>query len=228
MKPDEHNLRAWEKESSEGANWSSIVSAETMESVRRGDFRFSMCPDERPIPDEWLGPLEKVELLCLAGGGGQQGPILAGLGANVTVYDFSSNQLSLDRLAAEKYGLEINTAQGDMRDLSRFPDESFNLVVHPASNMFVDNILPVWSECYRVLRIRSERISGRLLGKGPLCKSRQKVSAVSGHLFGETRLGAQRKAVTSGSAEKRRVSIVVLPKKTPDWLQRSIVSEALR
>ena len=152
MKADEHNLRAWEKESSGGGNWSSIVSAETMESVRRGEYRFSMSPDKRPIPKEWLGPLEKVDLLCLAGGGGQQGAILAGLGANTTVYDFSSNQLSLDRLAAEKYGLEIKTVQGDMRDLSCFPDASFDLVLNPASNMFVDDILPVWRECHRVLR----------------------------------------------------------------------------
>jgi len=158
MNPDEHNLRAWEKESSDGGNWSTLVSAETMESVRRGEYRFSMSPDKRPIPRDWLGPLEKVDLLCLAGGGGQQAPILAGLGANVTVYDFSPNQLSLDRLAAEKHGLKINTVQGDMRDLSCFPDESFDIVVHPASNMFVDNILPVWDECYRVLRPK-----GRLL-----------------------------------------------------------------
>lgn len=158
MKPDEHNLRAWEKESSGGGNWSAIVSVETMESVKRREYRFSMSPDKRPIPEDWLGPLEDVDLLCLAGGGGQQGPILAGLGANVTVYDFSSNQLGLDRLAAEEYGLEINTVPGDMRDLSCFPDESFDIILHPASNMFVDDILPVWRECYRVLRP-----NGRLL-----------------------------------------------------------------
>jgi 2-polyprenyl-3-methyl-5-hydroxy-6-metoxy-1,4-benzoquinol methylase len=162
MKPDEHNLRAWEKESSEGGNWSSIVSAETMESVRRREYQFSMSTDNRPIPEDWLGSLENVDLLCLAGGGGQQGPILAGLGANVTVYDFSSNQLSLDRRAAEKYGLEINTEQGDMRDLSCFPDESFDIVLHPASNMFVDNILPVWRECYRVLRPNGRLIATSL------------------------------------------------------------------
>ncbi len=127
MKPDEHNQRAWEKESSGGGSWSSIVPAETMASVRRGEYRISMSPDKRPIPKDWLGPLEEVDLLCLAGGGGQQGPILAGLGANVTVYDFSSNQLGLDRLAAEKYGLEIKTVQGDMRDLSCFPDKSFDI-----------------------------------------------------------------------------------------------------
>ncbi|MEM7385609.1 MAG: class I SAM-dependent methyltransferase [Verrucomicrobiota bacterium] len=152
MNPIEHNLRAWEKESSGGGNWSTIVPAETMEAVHRGEHRFSMSPDKRPIPADWLGPLDEVDLLCLAGGGGQQGPILAGMGAKVTVYDFSPNQLSLDRLAAETYGLEIKTVEGDMRDLSVFPNQSFDIVIHPASNMFVDNILPVWNECYRVLR----------------------------------------------------------------------------
>lgn len=158
MIPDEHNQRAWDEESNRGGNWSSIVSAETMESVRCGEYRFSMSPDKRPIPADWLVPLDGIDLLCLAGGGGEQGPIFAGMGANVTVYDFSANQLNLDRMAAEKYGLEINTAQGDMRDMSCFPDGSFDLIVHPASNMFVNDILPVWRECHRVLRPK-----GRLL-----------------------------------------------------------------
>jgi len=158
MNPDEHNLRAWEKESSGGGNWSSIVSSEIIETVRRGEFLFSMSPDKRPLPEDWLGSLEGVDLLCLAGGGGQQSAILAGMGANVTVFDFSSNQLKLDCLAAKTYGLEIATEQGDMRDLSCFRDESFDVIVYPASNMFVDNILPIWQECYRVLRP-----NGRLL-----------------------------------------------------------------
>lgn len=152
INPDEHNRRAWEKESALGGNWSSIISEETMASVRRGEYAFSMTPDMRPIPKDWLGKLDGVDLLCLAGGGGQQGPILAGMGANVTVYDLSTNQLQLDRLAAEKYQLDIDTVSGDMRDLSCFQDESFDVIVHPASNMFVDNVIPVWNECHRVLR----------------------------------------------------------------------------
>ncbi len=39
-----------------------------------------------------------------------------------------------------------------MRDLSRFPDASFDIVFHPVSNIFIDDVRPVWKECHRVLR----------------------------------------------------------------------------
>ena len=39
-----------------------------------------------------------------------------------------------------------------MRDLSAFADESFGLIFHPCSNGFIPDILPVWSEAFRVLR----------------------------------------------------------------------------
>jgi SAM-dependent methyltransferase len=42
--------------------------------------------------------------------------------------------------------------EGDMRDLSIFPDASFDLIFHPVSNVFVPEVLPVWREAYRVLR----------------------------------------------------------------------------
>jgi hypothetical protein len=39
-----------------------------------------------------------------------------------------------------------------MSDLSRFSDESFDLVFHPVSNLFVPEVRPVWTEAFRVLR----------------------------------------------------------------------------
>ena len=39
-----------------------------------------------------------------------------------------------------------------MADLSAFGDASFDLIVHPVSNIFVRDVLPVWREAYRVLR----------------------------------------------------------------------------
>jgi SAM-dependent methyltransferase len=91
-------------------------------------------------------------VLCLASGGGQQGPILAAAGANVTVFDNSPRQLSQDRKVAERDGLALSTVEGDMRDLSVFPEASFDLIVHPVSNVFVPEVRPVWKEAYRVLR----------------------------------------------------------------------------
>jgi SAM-dependent methyltransferase len=96
--------------------------------------------------------LNGAEVLCLASGGGQQGPILAATGAKVTVFDNSPRQLAQDRLVAERDGLEISTVQGDMADLSVFGNESFDLIVHPPSNLFVPAVRPVWREAFRVLR----------------------------------------------------------------------------
>jgi SAM-dependent methyltransferase len=78
--------------------------------------------------------------------------VLAAVGATVTVLDNSPAQLARDRLVADRDGLAIRTVQGDMADLSTFPDGSFGLVFHPCSNCFVPDVRPVWKEVYRVLR----------------------------------------------------------------------------
>jgi SAM-dependent methyltransferase len=53
---------------------------------------------------------------------------------------------------AEREGLGLRTVEGDMADLSAFPDGTFALVFHPCSNCFVPDVRPVWREAFRVLR----------------------------------------------------------------------------
>jgi SAM-dependent methyltransferase len=91
---------------------------------------------------------------------GQQGPILAAAGAQVTVFDNSPRQLARDREVAERDGLELRTVEGDMRDLSCFADASFDLIIHPVSNTFAPEVGPVWREAYRVLRPGACLLSG--------------------------------------------------------------------
>ena len=62
--------------------------------------------------------------------------MLAAAGANVTIYDNSPRQLERDRTVAQREGLVIDTVEGDIRDLHSFPDNSFDLVFHPVSNVF--------------------------------------------------------------------------------------------
>ena len=71
---------------------------------------------------------------------------------NVTVFDNSNGQLEKDAFVAKRDGLTIRTVQGNMQDLSMFEDESFDVIVHPWSNNYVDDILTVWKECARVLK----------------------------------------------------------------------------
>ena len=47
-----------------------------------------------------------------------------------------------------------------MQNLSAFEDESFDYIVHPWSNGYIDNILPVWKECARVLKPNGILLSG--------------------------------------------------------------------
>jgi ubiquinone/menaquinone biosynthesis C-methylase UbiE len=96
--------------------------------------------------------MKGVRILCLASGGGQQAPIFAAAGAEVTSFDNSAGQLERDRMVAEREGLRMRIEQGDAADLSRFEASSFDLIFHPVSNVFFPDLEPVWREAYRVLR----------------------------------------------------------------------------
>ena len=146
-----HNRAAWDRQGESGNQWPGPVSAAAVAAARQGRWEILLTPT-RPVPREWFPPLEGLDVLCLASGGGQQGPIMAAAGARVTVLDNSPRQLAQDRLVAEREGLAIATVEGDMADLSMLADESFDLVVHPVSNCFAAEVRPVWREAYRVLR----------------------------------------------------------------------------
>ena len=130
-----------------------------MAAARRGDWQVVLTP-ERPVPRDWLEPLTGKRVLCLACGGGQQGPVLAAAGAEVTVLDNSPAQLAQDRLVAEREGLAVRCVEGDMRDLSAFADGAFELVFHPVSNCFIDEVRPVWREAFRVLAPGGSLLAG--------------------------------------------------------------------
>ena len=146
-----YNRQAWNYQVEQGNIWTQPVGPELISAARRGEWSVVLTPI-LPVPRDWFPDLAGIDVLCLASGGGQQGPVLAAAGARVTVFDNSPRQLEQDRLVAEREGLEIATVQGDMVDLSVFPDESFDLIFHPISNIFSQEILPIWRECYRVLR----------------------------------------------------------------------------
>ena len=105
-------------------------------------------------PEGILTDVSGLDVLCLASGGGQQSAAFGLLGANVAVFDLSETQLERDREAAEHYSLDIQTVQGDMRDLSHFRDDSFDIVWNGHSLGFIPNALEVFSEVARVVRPR--------------------------------------------------------------------------
>ena len=155
----EHNRIAWDKEVESKNKWTVPVTEEVIAAAKQGHWEIVLTPT-RPIPREWYPDLDGLDVLCLASGGGQQGPILAAAGATVTVLDNSPKQLAQDRLVGDRHGLPITTIEGDMADLSVFSDESFGLIVHPVSNIFVPDIRPVWKEAFRVLCRRGVLLAG--------------------------------------------------------------------
>jgi SAM-dependent methyltransferase len=157
--PTDLNRSAWNTQVDKGNPWTVPVTAEQIERARAGDWHILLTAT-RPVPRSWFPILNHCRVLCLASGGGQQGPILAAAGANVTVFDLSPNQLARDREVAESNQLTIETIEGEMTDLGCFADESFDLIVHPISNCFVADVNPVWRECSRVLRPRGSLLAG--------------------------------------------------------------------
>jgi SAM-dependent methyltransferase len=156
-----HNRLAWDLEVTGGGNeWTVPVGPEVTAAARRGDWSVVLIGHE-PVPRDWFpAEITGLDVLCLASGGGQQGPVLAAAGARVTVFDNSPRQLAQDGLVAERDGLTIATVLGDMRDLSAFADGTFDLVFHPVSNLFCPDIEPVWRESFRVLRPGGRLLAG--------------------------------------------------------------------
>ncbi|KPD05541.1 SAM-dependent methyltransferase [Aneurinibacillus migulanus] len=154
-----YNSLAWNKNVESGNIWTKPVDNRVIEKAKNGEWEIILTPT-RPVPKEWFPTLRGLKVLCLASGGGQQGPILAAAGAEVTVLDISEKQLEQDKYVAKREHLDIKTVKGSMADLSVFNDESFDFIVHPASNLFIENILPVWKEAYRVLKYGGTLISG--------------------------------------------------------------------
>jgi SAM-dependent methyltransferase/catechol 2,3-dioxygenase-like lactoylglutathione lyase family enzyme len=154
-----HNRDAWDREVAKGNRWTVPMSAETIAAAREGRWEVVLTP-VKPVPREWFGDLAGRSVLALASGGGQQAPILAAAGANVTLLDNSPAQLARDRAVAERDGLPLRLELGDMRDLGRFAGGAFDLIFHPVSNLFVPDVRPVWRECFRVLRPGGRLLAG--------------------------------------------------------------------
>jgi ubiquinone/menaquinone biosynthesis C-methylase UbiE len=107
---------------------------------------------EKVDPYNMLGDVKGKKVLCLASGGGQQSIEFALLGADVTVVDFSQEQLQKDQQAMEQHSLSVRIVQSDMRDLSMFETGEFDIVFHPYSINYIPEVETVFDEVTRVLK----------------------------------------------------------------------------
>lgn len=143
----------------EGWEWGKPISHEEYERARSGQWNVVLTPT-KPVPHEWFGELRGKRVLGLASGGGQQMPIFAALGAICTVLDYSPRQIESERLVARREGYEIEAIRADMTKPLPFADDSFDLIFHPVSNCYVEEVKPIWRECFRVLKPVGRLLAG--------------------------------------------------------------------
>ncbi len=159
MDHSEFNRIAWNNIATSKQQWFGPVDSETIDAARQGDWSIRLTGTQ-PIPPSWIGDVTEQDVLCLAGGGGHQGPVLAAAGAKVTVFDCSEAQLAIDTRVAKEHNLDLKVLVGDMCNLDSIADESFDLIVNPCSTNFCSEVLPVWREAFRVLRSDGVLVAG--------------------------------------------------------------------
>ena len=151
-----HNANAWNaiaKEVSEDARnkFTRSVSHEEYIRAKNGELKVSLT-SAKYVPLNWFPPLKGLKTLGLASGGGQQGPIFAAHGADVTIMDISDSQIESENFIAEREAYIITALKGDMSTTLPFSDNTFDLIFNPISNCYIENIQPVWDECARVIK----------------------------------------------------------------------------
>ena len=153
------NSETWDSWASDGCEWSLPISYEEYAKTNADNFAVYLTPCIT-VPHEWFGDLKDKKVLGLASGGGQQMPVFSKLGAKCTVFDYSDKQLDADRMVAEREGYSIEIIKGDMSKTLPFEDESFDIVFHPVSNSYVEDVYHIWNECYRVLKKGGRLLAG--------------------------------------------------------------------
>ncbi len=136
-----HNQRAWDERARRGQRFA-LPASDT-------DFDDPMKTLDGP---GWLGEVREKRILCLGAGGGRHGPLLASLGAHVTVVDISPAMLKLDDEVAAARSLQVETLVASIDDLSALPDAEFEIILQPVSTCYVPDINLAYREAARVLK----------------------------------------------------------------------------
>ncbi|MDR3303958.1 MAG: class I SAM-dependent methyltransferase [Treponema sp.] len=134
-----------------GWEWGVPLSHEAYLRAKNGECHVLLTP-RKYVPHTWFPALKGKKLLGLTSGGGQQMPVFAALGAECVVLDYSDEQLAGERYVAERESYAIHIVKADMTERFPFADAEFDLIFHPVSNCYVEDVYHVWNECYRVLK----------------------------------------------------------------------------
>jgi SAM-dependent methyltransferase len=148
-----HSNDVWSLKGKQNNRYTVPVTKEEIDAARNGDIKLKVT-DVKYIPKEWLpNDLKGKRVLALGSGGGQQGPLLAAAGADVTVLDLSPSQLERDEKLKLDYCLNIRLIQGDMTIADEIlVGESFDLIINPTSTMYIRDIQRMYEGVYNLLK----------------------------------------------------------------------------
>jgi SAM-dependent methyltransferase len=139
--------------------WGIPISHETYAKAVKGEWSVVLTPI-KTVPKEWFPEFKDCKLLGLASGGGQQMPIFTALGAQCTIMDYSQKQLDSESMVAKREGYSIQIIKADMTERFPFESNQFDIIFHPVSNCYIEDVCHVWKECFRVLKKGGILIAG--------------------------------------------------------------------
>ena len=142
-----------------GWEWGTPISHENYIKAVNGECNVLLTPTKF-VPKNWFPELKNKKLLGLACGGGQQMPVFTALGADCTVLDYSDGQLNNEKFVAEREGYKINIVKADMSKKLPFDNDSFDIIFHPVSNCYIEDVYHLWNECYRILKKGGTLLAG--------------------------------------------------------------------
>jgi SAM-dependent methyltransferase len=150
-----------------------------------------------------LGNVKGKDVLEIGCGGGQNAIVLSKWGARSVGLDISEKQIEHARALAKKENVNIQFHLGDMQDLHRFKDESFDTVLSSHAISYADDVSAVFREVFRVLRKRGLfvfAVAHPIIGTGrPMRYGRERRWAIGNYFSKKKRIWKWR--TKNGTAE---------------------------
>jgi ubiquinone/menaquinone biosynthesis C-methylase UbiE len=147
----EFNQDRWNRMAQKGTRYTTPFSKEKFAELKAKPLEVALTEGKK-VPLAWFDKAKGNKLLGLACGGGQQGPLFAVKGYNVTIMDYSEEQLESDRMVAERENVSLKTVNADMTKRFPFEDKIFDIIFCPVSNTYIEDLDFMYGECYRVLK----------------------------------------------------------------------------